>query len=235
MRDGLEQHDRHGTQSEDLKLTQAASDGAMMADSTAPLGHRNPLARALDRPVRWMQIVMGWALVLICFATTYEIVMRRLFGSSIQGVNEIGAYLLAIVSSWGFSAALLQRAHSRVDFLFQYMPRTLQSILNAVAAVSLGALAVFSAWQSWRVIAETLRWEARANTPLQTPMWIPQSLWFIGLVVFAGVAAACAVHAAVLLFTDRRKLDDYYGPPSVMEQIDIETQGTLPREEKALL
>ncbi len=221
MRDGLEQHDRHGTQSEDLKLTQAASDGAMMADSTAPLGHRNPLARALDRPVRWMQIVMGWALVL--------------FGSSIQGVNEIGAYLLAIVSSWGFSAALLQRAHSRVDFLFQYMPRTLQSILNAVAAVSLGALAVFSAWQSWRVIAETLRWEARANTPLQTPMWIPQSLWFIGLVVFAGVAAACAVHAAVLLFTDRRKLDDYYGPPSVMEQIDIETQGTLPREEKALL
>ena len=206
-----------------------------MTDATPSLGHHNPLARVLDRPVRWMQIIMGWALVAICLATTYEILMRRIFGTSIQGVNEIGAYLLAIVSSWGFSAALLQRAHSRVDFLFQYMPRPMQSVLNAVAAVTLGGLAVFSAWQSWRVIAETLRWQARANTPLQTPMWIPQSLWFFGLVVFAGIAAACAVHAMVLLFTDRKKLDAYYGPPSVMEQIDIETQGTLPREEKVLL
>ena len=145
-----------------------------MTDATTTPSHKNPLARVLDRPVRWMQIIMGWALVAICLATTYEILVRRIFGTSIQGVNEIGAYLLAIVSSWGFSAALLQRAHSRVDFLFQYMPQAMQSVLNAVAAVTLGGLALFSAWQSWRVIAETLRWQARANTPLQTPMWIPQ-------------------------------------------------------------
>jgi TRAP-type C4-dicarboxylate transport system permease small subunit len=206
-----------------------------MADNTLPIGHQNPVARALDRPVRWMQIATGWALILICLATTYEVFVRRMFGSSIQGVNEIGAYLLAIVSSWGFSAALLQRAHSRVDFLFQYFPRLLQSILNAIAALLLAGLAVFSAWQSWRVIAETLRWQTHANTPLQTPLWIPQSLWLIGLVAFAGVATAFAIHALILLCTDRPKLDAYYGPPSVMEQIDIETQGTLPREEKAIL
>jgi TRAP-type C4-dicarboxylate transport system permease small subunit len=195
----------------------------------------NPVLRAIDRPVRWMQIVMGWCLIGICLATTYEIIVRRLFGLSIQGVNEVGAYLLAIASTWGFSVALLQRAHARVDFLFQYMPGPMQSVLNALASISLAGLAIFSAWQGWRVLSETLRWQAHANTPLQTPLWIPQALWLAGLVVFAGAAAACAVHAAVLLFRDRRRLDRFYGPPSIQEQIELETQGTLPSAQEPVL
>ncbi|CAH1687711.1 TRAP transporter small permease [Hyphomicrobiales bacterium] len=178
-----------------------------------------------------MQIAIGWCLVALCLATTYEIIGRRLFGSSIQGVNEVGAYLLAIASTWGFSAALLQRAHSRVDFLFQYFAGPVQTLLNLIAAISLSALAIFSAWQGWGVLSDTLRWQAHASTPLQTPLWIPQSLWLAGLVVFAGLATACAVHAAILLFKDPARLDLYYGPPSLKEQIEIETQGTLPAEE----
>lgn len=206
-------------------------------DSAAPARRPegNPLARRLEAPVRWMQIAMGWCLVGICLATTYEILARRLFGSSIQGVNEVGAYLLAIASTWGFSAALLQRAHARVDFLFQYFPPALQSVLNMLASVSLAGLAIFSAWQGWRVLSDTLRWQAHAATPLQTPLWIPQSLWLAGLVAFAGVAAACAIHALILMFSDRRKLDRFYGPPSLKEQIEIETQGTLPTDGKAVL
>lgn len=202
-------------------------------DGTAvdvPLVH-NPLALRLERPVRSMQIVMGWCLVGLCLATTYEIIVRRLFGASIQGINELGAYLLAIASTWGFSAALLQRAHARVDFLFQYFPRPVQTLLNLFAAISLAALAIFSAWQGWSVLSDTLRWQAHAATPLQTPLWIPQSLWLGGLVVFAGLATACAVHAAILLFKDPARLDLYYGPPSLKEQIEIETQGTLPADE----
>ncbi|WP_051660826.1 TRAP transporter small permease [Bosea sp. 117] len=200
-----------------------------------PQPEGNPLARRLEPPVRWMQIAMGWCLIGICLATTYEILARRLFGSSIQGVNEVGAYLLAIASTWGFSAALLQRAHSRVDFLFQYFPPAMQSGLNMLASVSLAGLAVFSAWQGWRVLSDTLRWQAHAATPLQTPLWIPQSLWLAGLVIFAGMAAAFAVHSLILLFVDRRRLDRFYGPPSLKEQIEIETQGALPSDGRAVL
>jgi TRAP-type C4-dicarboxylate transport system permease small subunit len=206
-----------------------------MAEYARPAASENPVVRALERPVRWMQIFMGWGLIGICVATVYEVVARRLFAFSIQGVNEIGAYFLAVASTWGFSIALLQRAHSRVDFLSQYMPRAMQSVLNALAFVSLAGLAIFSAWQGWLVLGETLRWQTRANTPLQTPLWIPQSLWLAGLVIFAGVAAACAVHAAFLLFRDARRLDRFYGPPSIEEQIELETQGTLPRGKELVL
>jgi TRAP-type C4-dicarboxylate transport system permease small subunit len=188
----------------------------------------NPVARWAGPPVRWLQILCGWALMAICFATLYDIVARRLFNHSVQGVNELGAYLLAIVSAFGFSSALLQKAHSRVDFLFPRMPSWLVSALNLAAAVSLFGLAVFSVYEGWHVLDESLLFDSRASTPLQTPLWIPQGLWLAGLGVFAGVTGASAIHAVILFATDRPRLNVLYGPLAIQEQIEVETQGTLP-------
>lgn len=188
---------------------------------------RNPVARWLGPPVRWMQIACGWALMAICFATLYDIVARRLFAHSVQGVTEVGAYLLAIVSAFGFSSALLQKAHSRVDFLFPRMPTFMVSVLNLVAAVLLFGLAALSVFEGWKVLDESLLFDSVASTPLQTPMWIPQGLWFVGLAVFAGVTGACAIHAVILFVKDRRRLNELYGPLSLEGQIAVETQGTL--------
>ena len=121
-----------------------------------------PIARWVGPPVRWMQIACGWALMAICFATLYDIVARRLFGHSVQGVTELGAYLLAIVSAFGFSSALLQKAHSRVDFLFPRMPPFMVSVLNLAAAVLLFGLAAISVWQGWHVLDESLLFDSRA-------------------------------------------------------------------------
>jgi len=203
-----------------------------VTDFPSPAPPSNPVNRALERPVRAMQIVMGWGLIALCLATTYEILARKLFGLSLQGINEIGAYMLAISSTWGFSIALLQRAHSRVDFLFPRFPPALQAVLNLITALTLAGIAAFAAWQGWGVLADTLRWQATANTPLQTPMWIPQGLWLAGLVVFSGVSAAGAVHASLLFVKDRRKLNRFYGPPSLKEQIELETNLSLPADAK---
>jgi TRAP-type C4-dicarboxylate transport system permease small subunit len=193
---------------------------------------RNPIARWAGPPVRWMQIACGWALLAICFATLYDIVARRLFAHSVQGVTEVGAYLLAIVSAFGFSSALLQKAHSRVDFLFPRMPPFMVAVLNLAAAVLLFGLAALSVWQGWHVLEETLLFDSRASTPLQTPMWIPQGLWLAGLAVFAGVTFACTVHAVILFVKDRNRLNELYGPLSLEGQIAVETQGTLPGTDK---
>ena len=63
-------------------------------------------------------------------------------------------------------------------------------------------------------------------------MWIPQGLWLAGLVVFSGVSAACAVHALLLFVRDRRRLNRLYGPPSLKEQIELETNLALPADAK---
>lgn len=193
-----------------------------------PYDDDNPVARVLGPVVALFQIACGWALLAICVATLYDIVARRLFGHSVQGVNEIGAYLLAIVSAFGFASALLQKAHSRVDFLYAYLPKPAISFLNLLAALLLFVLAAISVYEGHNVLDESLLFESQAATPLQTPMWIPQGLWIGGLALFAGVTFACAVHATYLYFKDRPRLDKLYGPLTVEGQIAVETQGTLP-------
>lgn len=193
-----------------------------------PYDDENPVARVLGPVVAVFQIACGWALLAICVATLYDIVARRLFGHSVQGVNEIGAYLLAIVSAFGFASALLQKAHSRVDFLYAYLPKSAVSFLNLLAALLLFVLAAVSVYEGYNVLDESLLFESQAATPLQTPMWIPQGLWIGGLALFAGVTFACAVHATYLYFKDRSRLDRLYGPLTVEGQIAVETQGTLP-------
>ena len=66
--------------------------------------------------------------------------------------------------------------------------------------------------------ADALRWRASA---------LLAGAVLVGLGVFAGVSTACAVHALILFFTDRAKLDDVYGPLSLEGQIELETGGTV--------
>ena len=66
---------------------------------------RNPIARWAGPPVRWLQIMCGWAMLAVCFATLYDIVARRLFAHSVQGVTEVGAYLLGL---WGLPSPVVE-------------------------------------------------------------------------------------------------------------------------------
>jgi hypothetical protein len=54
------------------------------------------------------------------------------------------------------------------------------------------------------VLEESIEFQSRANSPLGTPLWIPQTLWLAGLGAFAIVALAMALHAAWLLLATGR-------------------------------
>ena len=56
-------------------------------------------------------------------ATCVEMVTRKLFNFSLQGVDEIGGYTLAVTSALGlFVHAAGTRGHTRVDFLLSRLP-----------------------------------------------------------------------------------------------------------------
>lgn len=58
----------------------------------------------------------------------------------------------------------------------------------------------------------------RSNTPL----WMPQSLWFAGMALFAVGTVRMAVHSLALLMRDRALLNRTYGPQSLEEEISTE-------------
>jgi TRAP-type C4-dicarboxylate transport system permease small subunit len=188
------------------------------------------LLDAFGSIARACAIVAGWALMAISVATCVEIVGRKYFSFSFRGLDEIGGYMLAGVSAFGFAYALSQRSHMRVTLLFPYVPSFVQSLLNVLAMLTLAAMATFCAWRGGFEVLDVLLSGKRANTPLSTPLWIPETVWFAGMVLFAIGTVLMAVHSVSLLVRDRVRLNRLYGPQSLEEEIATEVGHAEARE-----
>jgi TRAP-type C4-dicarboxylate transport system permease small subunit len=189
----------------------------------------NPVARWLEPPARCIAIIGGWWLMGLSVLTCVEIFARKFFSISLQGVDEIGAYTLAIFATLSFAYALVVKSHTRVDFLLGHLPGPVRAVLNAAAFLLLAALAGFSAWRGWTVLSESIEFQSHANSPLQTPLWLPQSFWLAGLVAFAIAAGAYAAHALLLLVTDWRQVNRFYGPLTLEEEVATEASALVAR------
>ncbi|MFV2090784.1 MAG: TRAP transporter small permease subunit [Pseudomonadales bacterium] len=156
-------------------------------------------------------LLCGYLLLFLSLIVGFEVVARKLFGFSLQGVDEIGGYVLAIVGTVGFSYTMLQRGHTRIDIFVVRFGQGTQRLLNVLAVISMAAFAVFMAWRGGAALFETLEYGSIANSPLATPLWIPQSIWFAGLVVFALTAFGLAILAVYLLVRRPEAVNSYFG------------------------
>lgn len=175
--------------------------------------------RLIEHIAAALALVAGAAIAILAVLITIDIVGRDAFGASIQGTDEIGGYVLAFVGSLGMALTLLRRGHPRIEIFFPFFPRLLRDCLHVLAQVTMAGFAVFLAWRAWGELQTTLRFGAITNTPLQTPLWVPQGVWLIGVVFFAVTACLTMTHAIVLLFTDRSLIERRYGAPTIEEEV----------------
>jgi TRAP-type C4-dicarboxylate transport system permease small subunit len=102
------------------------------------------------------------------------------------------------------------------------LPVPLRAFLNLAAMVTLAAMALFAVYRGYTVPSESIEFQSVSTSPLQTPLWIPHSLWFLGWALFALCAAILAGHAAMLFVRDKRELNRQYGPLTLEEEIEAE-------------
>ncbi|WP_342132035.1 TRAP transporter small permease subunit [Hydrogenophaga sp. OTU3427] len=167
--------------------------------------------------------VFGGIFLLLSAVVTVETLSRKLFNISLQGADELGGYALAVGSTIAFSLALMGRNHIRVDVFHEHFPRRLQAILNWLAIVTLALFGAFIAWIAFKVIGDTLQYGSTAQTPWATPLIWPQSVWYVGLVVFALVAFGYAVHATRLLLSGHIDILNHdFQPKSAKDELKEE-------------
>ena len=184
---------------------------------------RTRFARALEGVVDVLTLACGWWLIALSIATCVEMAGRKLFRFSLQGVDEVGGYTYAIVGAIGFSYALLTRGHTRVDYFVGRLPTRLRAAVNLASTLTLAALAVFCAWRAGFVLADSVSMSATSQSPLATPLWIPQGAWLAAFVVFAVATLAAAWDA--LRLAQRRdwgELNRRHGPQTLEEEIESE-------------
>lgn len=140
----------------------------------------------------------GVAIVLSVAIIAAEIVLRNALRISIGGVDELGGYALAVGTALSFAYALMERAHVRVDTLYMYGSARTRVLLDVLAMAGVAAVALTLAINSTSVWTFAVSFGAKSMTPLQTPMWIPQGLWLLGLWWFAATSV-CLLAMIVIL------------------------------------
>ena len=188
----------------------------------------NFFTRTLHRTVDVMVLAVGWWLIVLSFISCFEMVSRKLFSFSLQGVDEVGGYTLAITAAIGFSYTLITRGHTRIDFLVGKLPPVARSVFNVLAMLTLAGMAVFAVLRGWTVLSESIEFQSHSTTPLQTPMWIPQSLWLAGWALFMLTAVWMALHASWLCIRGAHDtVNTLYGPQTLDEEIESEAGEVL--------
>src|SRR6266850_2155084 len=138
----------------------------------------------------------GGALVLLAAVLIgIDVVMRKFLDRSIGGADELAGYSLAIGTAWGLAAALLDRAHIRIDSLYVLFPQKLRLILDVLALVLLVGFFALMTWHGSGVVTQSWTSSSRSQSALETPTIIPQALWIVGLAAFVVVGVLLLLHA----------------------------------------
>jgi TRAP-type C4-dicarboxylate transport system permease small subunit len=174
---------------------------------------------AIDRIAVLLALAAGSAVFVLAGLITFDIASRRFFGLSVQGTDELGGYALAMVGSLGMAYVLSRREFTRIDLFYRYMPLVVQRILHVASYVALAGVVVFFSWHAWLTMSDTLLFQSRANTPLQTPLWIPQGLWTFGMAFFALSAVLQALRAVVMLVVAPHRIEREYGGIKIEDEV----------------
>lgn len=169
----------------------------------------------------WMSRIGGLCLLAAAILIAFEILARKFLFLPFNVGTELGGYALAIGASWSFAYALLHRAHVRIDVLYRLLSPTVRAVLDVLALLSLAALALLLALHAWETVQTSLALNARENTPLGTPLAVPQGLWLWGMLWFALVAVQQVFSVIVdLVRGDVAGVTKAAGPIGFEEELD---------------
>ncbi|MCY3981956.1 MAG: TRAP transporter small permease [Alphaproteobacteria bacterium] len=170
--------------------------------------------------------VGGAALLAAAVMVTLDVLSRKFLNVTMSGADEISGYVFAASTTWAYSYCLLHRANIRIDALYNFMPRWLCALLDAVAVLLLLIYNSELARRAWNAFIESWDKDSVSITTLATPQWIPQFFWASGLVFFELVLVFVFLYTLVgLLRHDLDLVRRIAGVPSVAEEIEAETHG----------
>lgn len=174
----------------------------------------------------------GGALVLLAAVLIgIDVLLRKFLALSIGGADELAGYALAIGTTWGLGAALLDRAHIRIDSLYLLFSQKLRLALDLVALVLLVGFFALVAWHGTSVVSQSWTSESRSQSALETPTVIPQAVWLAGLVVFVAIGVLLLIDVVRVIATgDQRAATRLIGTRSAEEEVQEEIRDLQERQ-----
>jgi TRAP-type C4-dicarboxylate transport system permease small subunit len=178
-----------------------------------------PLPQRISRILAW---VAGAVILFGCAGLiTIDVVTRYFFRRGMVESFELSGYALAACIGLGMAFTVTSKANIRVDILLDALPDPVRIACDIIASLSLTIVAVTLAWFAFGTLQASWSMGARSVSTLQTPMILPQGIWWVGLFWFACMAVLIPIQAiARLVARDRKGFDGLIGSLRVAEEIE---------------
>lgn len=158
----------------------------------------------LEKSSKYIIYVCGLLLFFCAFFTGVEVLLRKFFLISLGGVDEISSYVLGICISWSIAYVLFEKMHIRIDILYHKISKKAQYILDLMSMLSTFVFISLISFFAFDVFLSSFEKNSLANTPLGTPLWIPQLLWASGFIFFLIVIIILIYKCLQNIFSERK-------------------------------
>jgi TRAP-type C4-dicarboxylate transport system permease small subunit len=139
--------------------------------------------RALpEGPVEWTcKMASEAALVVMLVLIAVDIVTRWLFNFSFEVSDEVGGYMLVVITFVSLSACHVNRSFHEVEFVQARLTPRGRSLSHLLFGLLSLAACGLLAWQYVRFELSSWRFGDVAPTYLATPLWLPRVAMAIGM------------------------------------------------------
>jgi TRAP-type C4-dicarboxylate transport system permease small subunit len=127
------------------------------------------------------KLLSALALVVLLLVVAVDIVTRWGFNFSYEVSDEIGAYMLVAIAFLSLSASHSNGAFHRVEFVQARLTRRARLVSSIAFELVALAFCAILVWQYVGLVRSSWRFDQRAPTFLETPLWIPRLLLVLGM------------------------------------------------------
>ena len=141
------------------------------------------LLRGIDTCSRWGAYLSSLAMLSIVTLILVEIVLRTFFNSSTMISDEYSGYLMVTMVMLGLSYTLAEGSHIRITILSERLKGRAAQSLDLVATLIAATLCGYALYHSLWMVQDTYSYQILADSISETPLYLPQILIPVGLLL----------------------------------------------------
>jgi TRAP-type C4-dicarboxylate transport system permease small subunit len=158
----------------------------------------------LDRNLERWALLVFYSMLVVTMAV--EVLRREVFAYSSVWGEEIVRYAFIYLVWIGAAAAVRERAHIRIDVIYEFVPPRVKALLYLFGDLVMLVVAVFALYWSWESVAVSLKFGSVSHG-LRVPM-----TWFLAAVPIGFVLLLYRLQQSI-----RRDLLDLWHGRAVFE------------------
>jgi TRAP-type transport system small permease protein len=153
-----------------------------MAQTEQDRGHGRASARRLEESIveRACKLACVAALVVMLVVVGVDILTRSLLNFSFEISDELGGYLLVVITFLSLSVCQISDSFHHVELVQSRLSPRARAISHVIFDLLSLAFCALLLWQLVRFEMSSYRFGDRAPTYLGTPLWLPQTAMLLG-------------------------------------------------------